>query len=58
MKDVIQNKSDTQLMQSLIAEAAKSKNEIECARRDLNQSENRHRFILVLLNELINRKGD
>ena len=56
--DVLDNKSDKELLQSLIAEIAKAKNEIKCARGDLEKAQSRLGFLVVLANELLNRKGD
>ena len=53
----IDNKSDDELIRSLLAETAKSKNEIDCAQRDLDKAYGRLNFAIVLLNTLINRKG-
>jgi hypothetical protein len=56
--DVLDNKSDKELLESLIAEIAKAKNEIKCARGDLEKAQSRIGFLVVLANELINRKED
>ena len=54
--DLIDKKTETELLQSVLAEVAKSKNEIECARRDTEKAQNRLNFCIVLANTLINRK--
>ena len=56
--DVINNKSDKELLQSTIAELAKMSNELKCAQQDLNKASSRLSFLLVLINTLIKRKGD
>jgi hypothetical protein len=56
--DVIDNKSDKELLESVIAEIAKATNEIKCARGDLEKAHNRVKFLLVLTHELINRQKD
>lgn len=56
--DILENKSDQELYESLLAEAAKARNELACAQRDLNKAQSRLSFVLVLANELINRKVD
>lgn len=56
--DIIQNKTDRQLLESLVAEVAKSTNEIKCARNDLDKAQNRIRFLMVVIHELINRQKD
>lgn len=56
--DIVQKKSSKDLLQSLLAEAAKCKNEISCAQNDIKKARGRLDFVLVLVNELINRKED
>lgn len=56
--DVLDNKSDKELLESLIAEIAKCTNELKCARGDLEKAQSRIKFLLVLTHELINRQGD
>lgn len=56
--DLLKNKSDEELLQSLIAEIAKAKNELGCATQDLRKADNRLRFLIVLANTLIERNGD
>lgn len=56
--DILDNKSDKELLQSLVAEIAKSTNEIACARKDLDKAQSRIKFLLVLAHTLINRKED
>ena len=56
--DVLDNKTDQELLQSLIAEIAKSTGELRCARGDLDKAQSRIKFCLVLANELLNRPKD
>jgi hypothetical protein len=56
--DFLNNKSDNDLVLSLIAEVAKAKNELKCAYGDLTKAQNRLNFVLVVANTLINRKED
>lgn len=56
--DVIDNKDDKELIQSLIAEIAKANNEIRCASGDLSKAQSRLNFLLVVANKLIERNGD
>lgn len=56
--DVIDSKSDKQLLESLIAEVAKASNEIKCARGDIEKAQSRIRFINMVLHTLIDRQGD
>jgi hypothetical protein len=56
--DILDNKTDQELLQSLIAEIAKSTGEIRCARGDIEKAQSRIKFCLVLANELLNRQKD
>ena len=56
MKDLMDNKSDDELLQSMIAEVAKANNEIACAKRDIEKATSRLNFLVVLANKLINRR--
>lgn len=56
--DVIDNKTDEEILQSLIAEAAKATAELKCAQADIVKAQNRIKFLLVLSHELINRPKD
>jgi hypothetical protein len=56
--DVLDTKTDKELLESLIAEIAKCTNEIKCARGDLEKAQGRIKFLLVLAHTMINRQGD
>lgn len=56
--DVLDNKTDKELLESLIAEIAKATNEVKCARGDLEKAQSRIKFLLVLAHTLIERQGD
>jgi hypothetical protein len=56
--DILDKKSDRELLTSLLAEMAKANNEIKCAQADLNKAQNRMKFLLLLANILIERQGD
>ena len=56
--EIIENKTDKQLVESLLAELAKAQNEITCARKDLEKAHGRQKFLLVVIHELIQRQGD
>lgn len=56
--DILQNKSDQELAQSILAETAKATNEIRCARADIEKASSRLSFLVAVANELINRKKD
>jgi hypothetical protein len=56
--NILDQKTDKELEQSLLAEVAKASNEIKCARQDLDKASSRLSFLLVLVNNLINRQKD
>jgi hypothetical protein len=56
--DILDSKSNRDLLDSLIAEIAKAGNEIRCARRDIEKASSRLAFATVVANKLIERKGD
>lgn len=53
--DILNSKTDEELLESLLAEAAKAKNELRCAQSDIDKANNRLSFILVLINTLLER---
>lgn len=55
---VLDNKTDDEIIKSLLSEIAKSNNEINCALGDLAKAKSRLNFLVVLANELIKRNGD
>jgi hypothetical protein len=56
--DVLGNKTNKELLKSLLAEIAKAQNEIKCAKGDLDKAQSRLSFLIVLANDLINRQED
>ncbi len=56
--DVLENKSNKELLQSMLAETAKCLNEVNCARKDLDKARNRLAFQIAVLNTMINREED
>ena len=52
MTAILDTKTNRELYDSLLAEAAKSSNELRCAKQDLAKVESRLSFILVLINEM------
>ncbi len=56
--DILKNKSDQELLASIIAEIAKTTNELKCARADTAKASSRLAFALAVAHELINRKKD
>ena len=56
--DILDTKTDDELLASILAELAKARNEVACAQRDLNKATSRIGFLLVIANTLINRTKD
>jgi hypothetical protein len=56
--DLLDKKSDSELLESLLEEVAKATNEVRCAQADLRKAQNRLSFVLVVANTLIDRKKD
>jgi hypothetical protein len=53
--DILDSKTQTQLLESLLAEVAKSTNEIRCAQGDLAKAQSRLQFCIAVINQLIER---
>jgi hypothetical protein len=56
--DVLGNKTDLELLRSMLAELAKAQNELKCLRNDLDKAQGRLGFLLAVNNHLIKRKED
>jgi hypothetical protein len=56
--DIIDNKTDKELLESLVAEIAKASSEIKCAQGDITKAQGRIRFLLVLAHTMLNRQKD
>jgi hypothetical protein len=56
--DVLDSKTDKQILESLITEIAKATNEVKCAKADIDKAQGRIKFLLVLAHTLINRQKD
>lgn len=57
-KEIIDSKSNKELLDSIVAEIAKATGELRCARGDIDKANNRIRFCLLLAHTLIDRQGD
>ena len=55
---VLEDKSNTELLQSIIAEMAKMSNELKCSQQDIQKAQSRLSFLLVTANEMLNRIKD
>lgn len=53
--DILSNKSDQELVQSMLAELAKATNELRCARGDVEKAQNRMKFCILVANEVLTR---
>ena len=51
----LENKTDNELQQSILAEVSKATNELKCAQGDVTKAQGRLSFSLAALNILINR---
>lgn len=56
--DVLDKKTNNELYESLLAEIAKSNNEIKCAQNDINKAHNRIKFSTLVIHKLIDREKD
>jgi hypothetical protein len=58
MSDIFNDKTDKELLESLLAETAKASNEMKCAQRDINKANGRLQFAVMAINNMIDRKKD
>ena len=56
--DILDSKTDQALLQSMVGEIAKARNEISCAEADIKKANSRIGFLLVIAHKLIERLGD
>jgi len=56
--DVLDKKTDKELIRVMLEEAAKAANEIRCARGDIEKAQRRIGFITVIVHRLLERQGD
>ena len=56
--DLLKHKSDQDILESILAEIAKSTNEIRCASGDIQKANGRMTFAIAAINQLINRQKD
>lgn len=56
--DLLDSKTDKELLESLLAEIAKSTAEIKCARGDIDKATARIKFCIAIAHTLIERQGD
>ena len=56
--ELLKDKTNQELHNALLAELAKSRNEISSAQSDIRKANGRISFLVVLANELIDRQID
>jgi hypothetical protein len=54
--ELVDQKSELSLLKSLLAEAAKSSNELRCAKQDISKALGRLEFSIMVINALIERE--
>lgn len=54
--EVLDSKTNLELLQSVLAEIAKTTNEVNCASKDLSKARSRLTFLIAVANEMINRE--
>lgn len=54
--EILENKTREELLQSILAEVAKTANEVNCAAKDVAKARNRLTFLIAVVNELLNRE--
>ena len=54
--DIVDKKTEEELYLALLGEIAKARNEVACARGDLDKANSRLSFLLVVVNSLIDRR--
>jgi hypothetical protein len=53
--DIIDKKTNSELLRSTLAELAKAKSELQCARNDLDKMNSRLGFAIAVVNKMIDR---
>lgn len=56
--ELLDKKTDKELVKSLLGEVAKAKNELKCADQDISKANNRLSFSIMAINKLLERFGD
>ena len=56
MEDIIKTKTDQELLETLLKEAAKASNELTSVKNDVTKAQNRVKFSIMLINRLLERK--
>ena len=56
--DLLKEKTDQELLESVLAEVAKATNELRCSIGDVQKAQSRLSFVLALVNTLMQRIDD
>ena len=56
--DILDTKSNSELLRSIVAELAKARNELACAKGDLDKANSRITFLLAVANTVLNRSKE
>lgn len=56
--DILDSKTRLALLQSIVGEIAKARNELSCAEADIKKANSRIGFLLVVAHKLIEREQD
>jgi hypothetical protein len=56
--DILDSKSDEELLKSLLAELAKARNELSCSQKDIDKATSRINFLLAVTNTILNRSKE
>jgi hypothetical protein len=56
--DILDTKTDSELLRSIVAELAKARNEMACAKGDMDKASSRISFLLAVANTIINRSKE
>jgi hypothetical protein len=54
--DIISSKTNKQILETLLKEAAKASNELTAVKNDVTKAQNRVKFSIMLINRLLERK--
>jgi hypothetical protein len=54
--DIISSKTDQEILETLLKEAAKASNELTAVKNDVTKAQNRVKFSIMLINRLLERK--
>ena len=56
--DILDAKTDSELLRSILAELAKARNELACAKGDIDKAAGRITFLLAVANTVLNRSKE